>query len=74
MTTTAIDLRWTSAAKNIDMHIRVAQDLAAAVADDEAQDDEVREIFSALYSALRKARSDSHNAQVALGMTDPLEV
>jgi len=70
--TTATDLRWQGAAKNVDMHVRVAQDLAAAVADDEQQTDEVREIFSALYSALRKAREDSYNAQVALGLQDPV--
>ena len=70
--TTATDLRWQSAAKNIDKDIRVAQDLAAAIADDEQQSDEVREIFSAMYSALRKAREESYNAQVALGMQDPV--
>ena len=70
--TTATDLRWQSAAKNIDNDIRVAQDLAAAIADDEQQSDEVREIFSAMYSALRKAREESYNAQVALGLQDPV--
>jgi len=62
-----------SAAKNIEVQIRTAQDLAANIADNDWQTDEVREIFSALYSALRKAREDSFNAQVALGLAEPVE-
>lgn len=71
--TTAIDLRWTSAVKNIATNLRVAQDLAAKTCDDQQQSDEVREVFETLYRVLHHASIDVFHAQVALGLVDPVE-
>lgn len=68
--TTATDLRWKSAAKQTQMEVRVCLERALAIVSDEAQDDQVREIFDLLAADLYEAHRRTRAALVALGLEE----